>query len=104
TMIQYFSALASIKNAEERTGPLPSDEHSTRHLHALSLLADGKTAEAVKILRELSLDPTLPYYMKYRVLCGLEESATALGDFRLAYSSSRRKLELIEKCRSSDRL
>ncbi len=102
TMIQYFTALSAVKDGEENRIDFAENSYYTKHIQAASLQAKGKTSETIKVLRELSLDPELPYYMKYRVLCGLEDSANVVGDFRLAYSSSRRKLELIDKCRTTD--
>lgn len=104
TMVQYFGALASARDGEESSVKFTDGSYYERHLQALSLLRlnDEKTNDAIRILRELSLAPDLPYYMKYRVLCGLEDSANAVGDFRIAYSASRRKLELLDKCRSTE--
>ncbi|MBQ9996709.1 MAG: helix-turn-helix domain-containing protein [Clostridia bacterium] len=99
TMIRYFAVLSAVRAGKTYGEPFPEHSYYARHIRAVTLLAEEKTQEASKLLRELSLDPGLPYYMKYRVLCGLEDSANVIGDFRLAYSSSRRKLELIDKCR-----
>ena len=99
-----FSFDGIVGNSEKILFPVIRIEYNApfRHIRAVRFLADGRTLEAGKILRELSLDPTLPYYMKYRVLSGLEESANSIGDFRTAYSASRRKLELIDKYRSAE--
>lgn len=104
SMIRYFRLLKHSGSPADRVGGelFPDDPRYEKHIRAVLLLSDGKNQEAGKILRELSLDPTLPYYMKYRVLSGLEESANITGDFRTAYSASRRKLELIEKCRCTE--
>lgn len=103
SMIRYFCLLRQSDIPAERISSdhFPDDPRYDRHIRAVRFLADGRTQEAGKILRELSLDPTLPYYMKYRVLSSLEESANSIGDFRTAYSASRRKLELIDKYRSA---
>ena len=99
-MIRYFNDLTVVREGKF-TGECSADNPLyAKHIRAVSLLTAEKTQEASKLLRELSLDPELPYFMKYRVLCGLEDSANIIGDFRLAYSSSRRKLELIDKCRT----
>ena len=100
TLIRYFTALSAMREGRCETETFENNPFYARHIRAVSLLNEEKVQEAGKLLRELSLDPGLPYYMKYRVLCGLEEAANATGDFRLAYSSSRRKLELISKCRT----
>lgn len=99
SMIRYFLALKNVRSGETSAEGFPEEPYYEKHLRASLLLSNEKTQEASKILRELSLDPELPYYMKYRVLSSLEESANVTGDFRLAYSASRRKLELIDKCR-----
>ncbi len=103
-MIRYFSALADSPSDSDSGNSLysqyiPETIFYAKHIRAVSLLNDGRTADAMKLFRELSADHALPYYMKYRVLCGLERSADIAGDFRLAYNASRRKLEMIEKCR-----
>ncbi len=99
SLIRYFLALKNVRSGDGLPEGFPEEPYFEKHIRALLLLHAEKTQEAGKLLRELSLDPELPYYMKYRVLCGLEESANVTGDFRLAYSASRRKLELIDKCR-----
>ena len=101
-MIRYFTSLLSVRSVPAEETTFPEEPFYERHIRAAVLLADGKNQEASKLLRELSLDPELPYYMKFRVLNDLEEAANHIGDFRLAYSSSRRKLELIDKCRMID--
>ncbi|MBQ2546020.1 MAG: helix-turn-helix domain-containing protein [Clostridia bacterium] len=91
--IAYFRALAGHDPKEE----FPKGSHYDRHLNARALLRGERQNEGIKKLRELSLDAALPFYMQYRVLCDLEDAANAAGDLRLAYSSSRRKIELIDK-------
>ena len=97
--IRYFTVL---KSRDDPTGFAESFRRGSfyyKHLNALGLLVQGQTVDAQKKLRELSLDPNLPYYMQYRVLCDLENAANTSGDLRLAYSSARRKIEFIEKFR-----
>ncbi len=99
-LVRYFNALA--ENTSDSIPYFPAGhetEYYVKHIRAVSLMSDGRTADAMKLFRELSADPALPYYMRYRILCGLEHSADIAGDFRLAYNASRRKLEMIEKCR-----
>lgn len=99
-LVRYFNALAEKTTVSIPHFPSADDTgYYDKHLCAASLLSDGRTADAMKLFRELSAAPSLPYYMRYRVLCGLERSADIAGDFRLAYTASRRKLEMIEKCR-----
>ncbi len=98
-IVEYFISLKQIKNGEKPVFTFVKGSFYDKHLSALALTAEEHTLEAQKKLRELSLSPSLPYYMQYKVLCDLESCAETLGDIRLAYSSSRRKLELIEKIR-----
>ena len=95
----YFSSLRSMKNGDAPFVPLPKGDYGERHLSALAALGGDRPREAVKKLRELSLDSSLPYYMQYKVLGDLENAANAEGDINLAYSSSRRRLELIDRIR-----
>ena len=91
--VAYFRALAGHEPREDFT----KGSHCDRHLNARALLRGERQNEGIKKLRELSLDAALPFFMQYRVLCDLEDAANAAGDLRLAYSSSRRKIELIDK-------
>lgn len=95
TMIRYFRALSIAENGGGVCENLGENEFYEKHVLAVSMIYKKRLQDAIKLLRELSLDSALPYYMKYRVLCGLENSANGIGDFRTAYSASRRKLELI---------
>lgn len=99
TLPQYFMSLKLIGNGIRSPFSLPRNSFFDRHLSALTMIAEGRNAEGQKRLRELSLDPMLPFYMRYKVLSDLERAADKEGDIRLAYSSSRRKLELIEQFR-----
>lgn len=101
SLVQYFIALKLLKSGERFTAPFQRNSYYERHVTALSMILDERLTDGIKRLRELSLDPALPYFMQYRVLCDLENAANASGDVRLAYSSSRRKLELIDKFRIS---
>ncbi len=95
----YFASLNSVKNGGAPVFPLPKGEHAERHISALVALGGDRPRDGVKKLRELSLDASLPYYMQYRVLGDLENAANAEGDLSLAYSSARRRLELIDRIR-----
>lgn len=99
--VRYFIALKYISATSKTSESFAGGSFCGRHISALSMLLDGQTNEAQKRLRELSLDPDLPYFMHYKVLCDLENAANISGDLRLAYSSSRRRLELIEKFKIS---
>lgn len=95
TMIRYFRALSIAENGGGVCAEFGENAFYEKHVLAVSMIYEKRMQDAIKLLRELSLDSALPYYMKYRVLCGLENSANGIGDFRTAYSASRRKLELI---------
>ncbi len=97
SVIEYFISLRLVKDGQKTPFTFAKNSFYDRHLSSLAMITDEKFSEAQKKLRELALDPALPYYMQYRVLCDLEKTADALGDLRLAYSSSRRKLELIDR-------
>lgn len=99
TLVQYFIALKLNQSGESFTSPFQRNSYAERHISALAMIKDERLNEAMKRLRELSLEPSLPYFMQYRVLCDLENTANTLGDVRIAYNSSRRKLELIDKFR-----
>ena len=97
----YFLALRTVRNGFGSADfPfLTKGEHGERHIAALLALRGERPREGLKKLRELSLDASLPYYMQYKVLGDLENAANAEGDINLAYSSSRRRLELIDRIR-----
>ena len=92
--VAYFRSLADPNAPREE---FVRGSHYERHLNARGLIRGDRQNEGIKKLRELSLDASLPFYMQYRVLCDLEDGANMAGDLRLAYSSSRRKIELIDK-------
>ncbi len=94
-LVNYFVSLRELRANRPAAVEQEAGSPFERHLSALR----SRPAEAVKRLRELSLSPTLPYFMRYRVLCDLERFANETEDLRLAYSSSRRKIELIDKMR-----
>lgn len=93
TFLSASSADCAAYNSVELT------QFQSKHIKAIRFISEERYNDAIKILREMSLNSELPYYMKYRVLNSLENAANETGDFRLAYSAARRKLELIEKCK-----
>lgn len=95
----YFTALRSTRAGEADVGTLPKGAYGERHVAALLALRGERPRDGLKKLRELSLDASLPYYMQYKVLGDLENAANAEGDINLAYSSARRRLELIDRIR-----
>ena len=64
------------------------------HAKAISLIKEGKTNEAFTLLEGLSEDPSLPFFMRYRVYDDLERCASEVGEFKAAYSAAKKKLEL----------
>lgn len=96
-LIQYFCALRAISREESVPFSFAKGSFHERHIYALGLMAEDRLNEAQKRLRELSLNPETPYYMQYKVLADLENAANASGDYRLAYSSSRRRLEFVKR-------
>ncbi len=70
------------------------DELHRCHANAILFIKEGKTEEAFRLLEKLSESTTLPFYMKYRVYDDLEKCASAVGEFRAAYSAAKKKLEL----------
>ena len=95
----YFSALSLLKSGTVPSQQLPKGGFEERHIAALVALRGERPRDGLKKLRELSLAASLPYYMQYRVLGDLEAAANAEGDISLAYSSARRRLELIDRIR-----
>ncbi len=98
-LIEYFRAIKLISQGEDVQAFFQRGSFFDRHVTALNLLMDGRTTDALKRLRDLSEDPALPYYMHYRVLSDLENAANITGDVRIAYASSKRKLELTTRFR-----
>ncbi len=96
-IIRYFSTIKSLAGDGAACYTFTSGSYFYKHIFALKLVADGKINEAQKRLRDLSLDPETPYFMQYRVLSDLENAANISGDYRLAYSSSRRRIEFIKR-------
>jgi len=93
-LIEYFRSIKLISQGEDVQVFFQRGSFYDRHITALNLLMDGRANDALKRLRELSEDPELPYYMQYRVLSDLENAANVTGDVRIAYASSKKKLEL----------
>lgn len=100
-IIAYFVSLKALRAGEENHAMYPHGAYHEAHLRAVEAMMDEDYAEAIQSLRKLSDDPLLPCYMRYRVLCDLERIANLCGNVRLAYNTSCRKLEIIEKCRVS---
>jgi len=98
-MILYFGICRIVKEAETLQVPLLGGTVYEKHIEAILLMKENKAARALKVLKELSQDSGLPYFMRYRVLCDLEIAANLTGDLRAAYVSARKKLELIQSAK-----
>jgi len=96
-LIEYFKTVKLLSQGEDVQALFPRGSYFDRHITAINLLMDDRSADALKRLRDLSDDPSLPYYMQYRVLSDLENAANLTGDVRIAYYASKRKLELTVK-------
>lgn len=98
-IIDYFCVMKLLYQGEDSQINLPRGSYYEKHATALELYLDGRVAEALKRLNNLAEDSSLPYFMQFRVLTDLENAANVTGDVRIAYIASKRKLELIEKCK-----
>jgi len=97
--VAYFISLRAIRSGGVNELSLPLTLHQNEHIHALELSVDEQYPEALRRLRILSDTAELPSYMLFRVLSDLESTAEASGNVRLAYSATKRKLAVVEKCR-----
>ncbi len=95
-MLQYLASLRIVGKGSTNGREFPRESHAARHMQALSAISSNRTDTAVRLLRELTQDSTLPYYMRYRVYSDLEEAAGATGEYRIAYMAARKKLDLLE--------
>lgn len=97
----YFFALKNLRSGEENVIIYPHTSYRLEHLSALEESMDEEYTDAIRRLRRLAEADDLPSYMKYHVLCDLENAAALSGNIRLAYNVSREKLSIIEKCRQN---
>ena len=97
-MLLYFQSLRALSrpsgNAAQKDSlwrEILRDEWYVRHLRAI-------TAEEVDLhaLRSLLNAPELPFSMRARVYSDAEDAANRAGDFKMAYTAARKKLELLE--------
>jgi len=97
-MLHYFSALRIVTKNPQLLSSRDFHHASLydRHLYALHLMTCGQLDQAVKVLRDLINAASLPFFMRYRICCDLEEAANVTGDFKIAYNAARKKLDLIE--------
>ena len=68
-----------------------------QHAEAINLRSSGDVKHAFSLLLELSELSSLPYYMKYRVFSDLESCAGEIGEYKVAYSAAKNKLEMINR-------
>ncbi len=97
--IKYFSSLKLLHNKDTALYKFPYNTPHHKHITALIALYNGNDIEAMNLLKELSESPALPFFMIYRVFCGLEYAADSVGDLKIAYNAARKKLNLIEQCK-----
>ncbi|MBE6599546.1 MAG: helix-turn-helix transcriptional regulator [Ruminococcaceae bacterium] len=95
-MILYFSLLRHTESMTSAAVPFLHGTVCEKHIEAILMMKEEKWARALKILKSLIQDEALPYFMRYRVLCDLENASNKMGDMRVAYVSARRKLELLK--------
>ena len=93
-LIEYFKTIKLLSQGEDIQALFPRGSYFDKHITAINLLMDDRATDALKRLRDLSDDPSLPYYMQYRILTDLENAANITGDVRIAYYASKRKLDL----------
>ena len=95
----YFIELKCLRSGDGSPLGYPHNGHRAEHLSALEESLDGNYTDAIRKLTRLSNDDALPSYMLFRVLSDLENAADLSGNSRLAYNTSRKKMDLIYKCR-----
>lgn len=95
-MILYFRIMRSARDLKGPSVPLLNGTLYEKHIGAVVMMNAGQWEGALKLLKELSTDSDLPYFMQYRVLSDLENASNEAGDLRGAYVSARKKLELLE--------
>ena len=96
-MLLYFQALRtksgghSAAQKEQLWRDTIREPYYSRHLQAIA--ADGNDLPA---LRNLLNDPALPFPMRSRLYSDAEDAANRAGDYKMAYTAARKKLELVE--------
>jgi len=95
-MLMYLGTLRIVGKGALSGKEFSRDTYAARHMQALMALSANRTDTAVRLLRELTQDNALPYYMRYRVYSDLEEAAGVTGEYRIAYMAARKKLDLLE--------
>ncbi len=98
-MLLYMTALRSVSRGGFSGKEFPKDTYAAKHMQALLAVSSNRPDTAVRLLRELTQDGDLPYYMRYRVYSDLEEAAGVTGEYRIAYMAARKKLDLLESAK-----
>lgn len=98
-MLLYLGSLRLVSRGAVSGKEFPKDSPAARHIQALAALASNRTDLAVRLLRELAQDNALPYFMRFRVYCDLEDAAGDSGEYRVAYMAARKKLDLLENAK-----
>ncbi len=95
-MLLYLGSLRLVSRGAVSGKEFPKDSPAAKHIQALAALASNRTDLAVRLLRELAQDNALPFFMRFRVYCDLEDAAGDAGEYRIAYMAARKKLDLLE--------
>lgn len=98
-MLLYLGSLRLVSRGAVSGKEFPKDSPAARHIQALAALASNRTDLAVRLLRELAQDNALPFFMRFRVYCDLEDAAGGAGEYRIAYMAARKKLDLLENAK-----
>lgn len=98
-MLLYLGSLRLVSRGVVNGKEFPKDTPAARHLQALAALTSNRNDLAVRLLRDLSQDNALPYFMRFRVYNDLEDAASGTGEYRIAYMAARKKLDLLENAK-----
>ncbi len=98
-MLLYLGSLRLVSRGAVSGKEFPKDSPAAKHIQALAALASNRTDLAVRLLHELAQDNTLPFFMRFRVYCDLEDAAGDAGEYRIAYMAARKKLDLLENAK-----
>lgn len=92
-LILYFRMLFNKKHISS-AAELTSELHR-EHAEALTAKGDSDFGTAFTILKKLSENPSLPYYMRYHVYDDLEICADMISEFRTAYEAAKLKMNMM---------
>ncbi len=96
-MILYFGILKRARRLSVPIAPYLNGTVQEKHIQAVMLMHEESYGKALVLLKALTQDASLPYFMRYRVYNDLESVSEKTGDLRSAYVSARKKLELMQK-------